>query len=111
MAPPAVHRHGSYQEQRPELLARLRRVEGQVRGIQRMIEQDAYCLDVLTQISAVIAASEKVGLKVLEEHIRGCVAEAVASDGQGVEKLAELTQALEKFLQVGRSAVSTKTSD
>src|SRR5919106_3302205 len=95
---------GSYSEHRSALLARLRRIEGQVRGIQRMVESDTYCVDILTQLSAVIAACEKVGLKVLEDHIRGCVADAVRSD-DGEAKLAELVSVLERFLQVGHSAV------
>jgi CsoR family transcriptional regulator, copper-sensing transcriptional repressor len=96
---------GSYSEHRAALLARLRRIEGQVRGVQRMVESDTYCVDIITQLSAVIAACEKVGLKVLEDHIRGCVADAIGSP-DGEEKIAELTKVLERFLQVGRSAVS-----
>ncbi|MGH2705767.1 MAG: metal-sensitive transcriptional regulator [Actinomycetota bacterium] len=98
--------HGSYDEHRDDLLARLRRIEGQVRGIQRMIETNSYCIDVLTQLSAVIKACEKVGLRVLEDHVRGCVADAIRSDN-GEEKIAELTRVLERFLQVGRSTVSS----
>src|SRR5688500_10027790 len=95
-------------ETKAELIARLRRVEGQVRGIQRMLEQDSYCVDVLNQISAVVAATEKVGLKVLEEHIRGCVADAFRSEnGEAQAKIDELTSVLEKFLKSGRSPVSS----
>ena len=54
-------------------MARLRRMEGQVRGVQRMVEEDQYCLDVLTQLSAIIAAARQTGLLVLEDHVRGCV--------------------------------------
>lgn len=71
-----------------------------------MIEQDAYCVDVLNQLSAVIAAIEKVSLKVIDNHIRGCITDAVGSTSQQ-EKLEELTKVLEKFLQVGRSPVSS----
>lgn len=88
-----------------DLISRLRRVEGQVRGVQRMVEENVYCIDILNQISAVIAATEKVGLKVIENHMRGCVAEAIGS-GNADEKITELTRVLEKFLQVGRSSVS-----
>lgn len=98
-------KHGSYHNDRPDLLARLKRIEGQVRGIQRMVDDNAYCVDILTQLSAVIAASEKVGLKVLESHIRGCVADAIASK-DGEAKITELTRVLEKFLQVGSSPVA-----
>lgn len=94
-----------YTATKDQLQTRLRRIEGQVRGIQRMVESDTYCVDIITQLSAVIAACEKVGLKVLEDHIRGCVAEAIGSP-DGEEKIAELTKVLERFLQVGRSAVS-----
>ncbi|MGH2732804.1 MAG: metal-sensitive transcriptional regulator [Actinomycetota bacterium] len=100
---------GSYGEHRSELLARLRRIEGQVRGVHRMVEADAYCVDVLTQLSAVIAACEKVGLRVLEDHIRGCVTDAIRAPGSpedGEAKIAELTHVLERFLQTGRSPVS-----
>lgn len=97
--------HGSYLASQDDLLRRLRRIEGQIRGVQRMVEDDAYCVDVLTQISAVVSACEKVGLKVLESHIRGCVADAIASD-DGDSKITELTEALERFLKVGKSPVS-----
>jgi CsoR family transcriptional regulator, copper-sensing transcriptional repressor len=100
---------GSYGEHRAALLTRLRRIEGQVRGIQRMVESDTYCVDIITQLSAVIAACEKVGLKVLEDHIRGCVADAIGSE-DGEAKIAELTSVLERFLQAGRSAVSASRS-
>lgn len=106
MIRPTHTRHGSYGSSREDLTKRLRRIEGQIRGVQRMVEEDAYCVDVLTQISAVISACEKVGLKVLEEHIKGCVADAIASDN-GEAKIAELTEALERFLKVGRSPVSS----
>lgn len=98
--------HGSYGAHRSELLARLRRIEGQVRGIHRMVESDVYCIDILTQLSAVIAACEKVGLRILEDHIRGCVADALGSS-DGEAKITELTRVLERFLQVGRSPVSS----
>lgn len=103
--PTAPGHRSSYGAHSADLQARLRRIEGQVRGIQRMVGDGVYCVDVLTQLSAVIAACEKVGLRVLEDHIRGCVAEAIASD-EGEAKIDELTRVLEKFLQVGHSAVS-----
>lgn len=65
------------------LLARLRRIEGQVRGLQRMVEEDAYCPDILTQVAAARAAIDGVGLLLLEDHTRGCVATALReSDGE-----------------------------
>ena len=78
---------------------RLRRIEGQVRGLQRMVEDDAYCVEILTQIAAVRTALEQVALRVLDGHVRGCVAEAVGGDG-GEEKLDELMAAVERFAKV-----------
>src|ERR1044071_2644792 len=66
----------SYAHDKAKIQARLRRIEGQVRGVQRMVEDDVYCLDVLTQLSAIIAAARQTGLLVLEDHVRGCVADA-----------------------------------
>jgi DNA-binding FrmR family transcriptional regulator len=97
--------HGSYGEIKPDLLTRLRKIEGQLRGIQKMVEQDTYCVDILHQLSAVISAAEKVSLKVLDSHVRHCVADAVDPTLRE-EKLEELTKVLEKFLQIGSSSVS-----
>lgn len=83
----------SYEHDKAKILARLRRMEGQVRGVQRMVEEDKYCVDVLTQISSVIAAARAVGLLVLEDHIRGCVVNA--TDGEVM--VTELTDAIERF--------------
>jgi DNA-binding FrmR family transcriptional regulator len=71
--------HG-YSEHKDKLLKRLRRVEGQVRGVERMVEEDRYCIDVITQISAIQAALDKVALGLLEDHARHCV---VAGHGKG----------------------------
>jgi CsoR family transcriptional regulator, copper-sensing transcriptional repressor len=70
--------HG-YTQDRQKISNRLRRIEGQVRGIERMVEDDRYCIDILTQVGATITALESVGLKLLEDHTRHCVAEALAS--------------------------------
>lgn len=78
---------------------RLRRIEGQVRGLQRMVEDDAYCVEILTQIAAVRTALEQVALRVLDGHVRGCVADAVGGEG-GEEKLDELMAAVERFAKV-----------
>lgn len=89
-----------YEAHSKDLLARLKRVEGQVRGIARMVEEDVYCVDVLTQIQAVVSALEKVGLLLLADHIRGCVRDALTgSDGEGEEKVAELVGVVERFLK------------
>ena len=89
-----------YAEQRDDLLRRLRRIEGQVRGIGRMVEEDKYCVDILNQIAAVNAALDKVGIALLGEHIKGCVADAVATPGRaGREKVDELVGVVGRFLK------------
>ena len=91
-----VHRHASYEADRAKIMARLRRIEGQVRGVQRMVEEDKYCVDILTQLSAIIAATRQTGLLVLEDHVRGCV--VGAAPGEDREALvSELTDAIERF--------------
>jgi DNA-binding FrmR family transcriptional regulator len=85
----------SYAADKAKILARLRRVEGQVRGVSRMVEEDQYCLDVLTQLSAAIAGLRATGLLVLEDHIRGCVAAAGPEEREAV--IAELMGAIERF--------------
>lgn len=96
---------GSYSAIKPDLLKRLRRIEGQIRGIQGMVEKETYCVDVLDQISAVVAACEKVGLKVLGEHLRGCVADSVGTK-DAAATIDELTDVLERFLKAGGSRVA-----
>ena len=88
-------RSTSYAHDKAKILARLRRMEGQVRGVQRMVEADQYCVDVLTQLSAIIAAARGAGLLVLEDHIRGCVVDGDPADREAT--LAELTDAIERF--------------
>jgi DNA-binding FrmR family transcriptional regulator len=90
--------HG-YAEDKQRILNRLRRIEGQVRGIEKMVEDDRYCIDVLTQIGAVMTALEAVGLKVLEDHTRHCVVGALASGDEAVarEKTEELLAAVQRF--------------
>jgi CsoR family transcriptional regulator, copper-sensing transcriptional repressor len=83
-----------------QLQNRLRRIEGQVRGLQRMVEEEAYCVEILTQIASIVSASEKVALILLEDHVEHCVKEAF-EDGEKVgEKEAELITAVERFLRV-----------
>ncbi|HKX34219.1 MAG TPA: metal-sensitive transcriptional regulator [Actinomycetota bacterium] len=72
---------------------RLRRIEGQVRGIQRMVEEDQYCIDILTQVNSAASALKSVGMGVLDDHVRHCVRESVES-GDGDEKLEELLTAV-----------------
>jgi DNA-binding FrmR family transcriptional regulator len=81
---------------------RLRRIEGQVRGLQRMVDEDAYCVDVLTQVAAVQTALEQVAVQVLDAHVRGCVAEAVAGPDEAAaeERMDELMTAVRRFAKV-----------
>jgi DNA-binding FrmR family transcriptional regulator len=90
--------HG-YTPHKDQLLKRLARIEGQVRGISKMIEDDRYCIDILTQLGAVDTALEAVALKVLEEHVQHCVAGALASGDpkEADEKSRELLEAVQRF--------------
>ncbi|MBM3675778.1 MAG: metal-sensitive transcriptional regulator [Actinobacteria bacterium] len=78
---------------------RLARIEGQVRGLSRMIEEDTYCIDVLTQIASVSKALQGVGLGLLDEHLRHCVRDADAR-GEGDDKITEAMQAVARMLKV-----------
>ena len=81
------------------LVKRLHRIEGQVRGIERMVEGDRYCIDILTQVAAVNTALESVALKILDDHVRHCVAGALASgdEADAATKIEELLQAVQRF--------------
>lgn len=97
-APDGVDSRGhSYDADRARILARLKRIEGQVRGISRMIEEDKYCIDILTQVSAVMASTRSVGMLVLEDHIRGCVMNADPDHREAT--LDELNLAIERFVR------------
>lgn len=86
-----------YTEDKAALQARLARIEGQVRGIQRMLDEDRYCIDVLTQLTAIKAAIDKVALALLDDHVGHCVVDA-ARRGSGEEKVKELTAAIGRYL-------------
>ena len=89
-----------YSSDKDDLLKRLRRVEGQIRGLQRMVETDTYCVDVLTQISAATKALEAVALNLIEEHLRHCVTDAIAAGGPAAqEKVAEAAQAIRRLVR------------
>ena len=93
--------HG-YADDKKVLIRRLHRIEGQVRGIERMVEEDRYCIDVLTQIAAVNTALESLAFKMLDDHVNHCVARALAS-GDPVEaetKSKELLEAVHRFARV-----------
>ncbi|MFZ4518045.1 MAG: metal-sensitive transcriptional regulator [Microthrixaceae bacterium] len=94
----ATTTHG-YTDDKAAYLTRLRRVEGQVRGIQRMVEEDAYCIDVLTQVAAVTRALQGVALGLLEDHLRHCVVDAGRAGGEELDdKLAEASAAIRRLV-------------
>jgi DNA-binding FrmR family transcriptional regulator len=88
-----------YGQNKDELLARLRKVEGQVRGIHRMVDGDQYCIDILTQIAAAGSALKKVAVALLDDHIRHCVADGRASATDRETKIAEATAAVDRLLK------------
>ncbi len=90
-----------YGEEKEALIKRLHRIEGQVRGIERMIDEDRYCIDVLTQIAAVRTALEQVGARLLEGHVTHCIADAIASkDTRAASaRSAEMLDAVQRFVR------------
>ena len=90
-----------YAHDKEALVKRLHRIEGQVRGIERMVEEDRYCIDVLTQIAAVRTALEQVGAKLLEGHVTHCIADALAAgDAQAASaQSAEMLEAVQRFVK------------
>jgi DNA-binding FrmR family transcriptional regulator len=89
-----------YDMDKDDLLKRLRRVEGQVRGLQQMVEDGRYCIDVLTQISAATKALQSVAMGLLDDHLRHCVADAVATGGpEADKKLTEATAAVARLIR------------
>ena len=87
-----------YFKDRDRIQARLGRIEGQVRGLRRMIDEDRYCVDVLTQVSAVQSALRGVALLLLQDHTEHCVAEAIR-EGSGSDKVRELTEVVERLVR------------
>jgi DNA-binding FrmR family transcriptional regulator len=86
----------AYTMDKKALLDRLRRIEGQVRGLQRMVEEDQYCIDILTQVTSATAALRAVGLGLLDEHVRHCVKDSIER-GAGDQKVEELMAAVVRF--------------
>jgi len=90
-----------YTQGKDDYLKRLRRVEGQIRGLQRMVEDDTYCIDVLTQVAAATRALQSVAIGMLDEHVRHCVRNAMADDDdeRADEMVTEATRAIERLLK------------
>ena len=89
-----------YHDSKASYVTRLRRIEGQVRGLQRMVDEDTYCIDILTQVSAVNKALQSVAVGLVEDHLSHCVRDAVASGGtEADDKVAEATAAIARLLR------------
>jgi len=90
-----------YHDDKAAILARLRRIEGQVRGLQRMVDEDVYCIDVLTQVSAASKALQSVAVELLDDHLRHCVAHAVESGdaGESDRIITEASRAIERLVK------------
>ena len=94
------HASVGYVDHKPDLLKRLKRAEGQVRGIHRMVDEETYCIDVLTQVSAVTKALENVAIALLQDHLSHCVAEASAQGGAVAEaKIKEASDAIARLVR------------
>ena len=89
-----------YITEKQQLLNRLKRIEGQVRGLQRMVDEDTYCIDILTQVSAMTKALQSVALGLLDEHLRHCVTDAARAGGEdGDAKITEASQAIARLVR------------
>lgn len=90
-----------YHDDKAAVLARLRRIEGQVRGLQRMVEDDTYCIEVLTQVSAATRALQSVAVQLVDEHLRHCVAHAIHSDDAAESEriITEASRAIERLVK------------
>jgi CsoR family transcriptional regulator, copper-sensing transcriptional repressor len=93
------HQHG-YIQRKDDYLRRLRRIEGQARGLQRMVEEEKYCIDILTQVAAMTKALQAVSLGLVEEHLTHCVVDAArASDEAAQEKISEAVEAISRLVK------------
>jgi DNA-binding FrmR family transcriptional regulator len=91
----------AYAADKAKIQARLRRIEGQTRGVQRMVQEDKYCVDILTQLSAIMSAVRQTGLLILEDHMRNCVMGTCSHGPHDQEELlSELSEAIERFTRV-----------
>lgn len=95
---PTVARRYRYSKGKESLLARMKKLEGQARGIQRMIEEERYCIDIVQQLTALSAAADEVSLLILESHIEGCVADAIREQ-HGEEHIKELMATIRKAMK------------
>jgi CsoR family transcriptional regulator, copper-sensing transcriptional repressor len=91
--------HPGYVSDKDDVLKRLRRIEGQARGLQRMVEEEQYCIDILTQVSATTKALQAVALRLLDDHLAHCVRDAVAADDGADEKLSEASAAIARLVR------------
>ena len=96
----ATHTHPGYMHRKDDYLRRMKRIEGQVRGIERMISDETYCIDILTQVSAVTKALQAVSLGLLDEHLSHCVLDAAKADSPDADaKLLEASQAIARLVR------------
>ena len=94
------HAHHGYISDKQKYLARLKRIEGQARGLQRMVDEEQYCIDILTQISALTSALQGVAMGLLDDHLKHCVTDAARLGGDDMnEKLAEASQAIARLVR------------
>ena len=101
-----AHFRHSYTKDKRDLVTRLRKIEGQARGIQRLVDEEAYCLDVLQQVEALTAAADQVALLLLEDHIDGCLAHAIES-GQGQPYVEEVMTVVRRAMGRRRKGSAT----
>ncbi len=94
----ATAKHYQYIKDKPSLIARMKKIEGQARGIQRMLEEDRYCIDIVQQLTALSAAVDEVSLLILQDHIEGCVASAIREQ-HGEAHIKELIETLRKAMR------------
>jgi DNA-binding FrmR family transcriptional regulator len=100
MSEPSTHQHPGYMHRKDDYLRRMKRIEGQVRGIERMISDETYCIDILTQVSAVTKALQAVSLGLLDEHLKHCVSQAISDGGTAAdEKIAEASNAIARLVR------------
>jgi CsoR family transcriptional regulator, copper-sensing transcriptional repressor len=92
--------HAGYLTNKDAYLNRLRRIEGQARGLQKMVEDEKYCIDILTQVSAMTSALQSVALGLLDEHLNHCVVQAAAAGGDGADsKIKEASEAIARLVR------------